>query len=168
VALGSLQSNSIGDEGVAAISSGLASVPQLQALKYAVAVCVLVVCLRRRDPVAQSVRDWGGSMRAGCVVGVRAGMPVCVWCDMCAWLRRWCRMVVCSLGWNNFGPEGAAAISRSLASVPQLQTLKYAVAVCVLVVWLRRRDPVAQSVRDWGGSMRAGCVGVRAGMPVCV
>jgi hypothetical protein len=62
-----------------------------------------------------------------------------VWCDMCAWLRRWCRMVVCSLGWNNFGPEGAAAISRSLASVPQLQTLEYVVAVCVLVVWLRRR-----------------------------
>jgi hypothetical protein len=47
-------------------------------------------------------------------------------------------MVLCSLGWNNFGPEGAAAISRSLASVPQLHTLKYVVAVCMLLVWLRK------------------------------
>ena len=59
---------------------------------------------------------------AGCV-GVGAGMPVWVWCDMCAWLRLWCRVAVGSLQSNNIGPEGAAAISRSLASVPQLQTL---------------------------------------------
>ncbi len=77
-------------------------------------------------------------------------------------------MALGSLQSNSIGPEGAAAISRSLASVPQLQALKYVVAVCVLVVWLRLLYPVAQSVRDWGGSVLAGCVGVQAEVPVCV
>ena len=68
-------------------------------------------------------------------MGVGAGMPVWVWCDMCAWLRLWCRVAVGSLQSNNIGPEGAAAISRSLASVPQLQTLEYVCcgAVCTCV-----------------------------------
>ena len=68
-------------------------------------------------------------------MGVGAGMPVWVWCDMCAWLRLWCRVAVGSLGNNEIGDEGAAAISRSLASVPQLQTLKYVCcgAVCTCV-----------------------------------
>ncbi len=50
-------------------------------------------------------------------------------------------MVLCSLGWNGIGPEGAAAISSGLASVFQLQTLEYVVAVCMLVVRLWRGDP---------------------------
>ncbi len=36
---------------------------------------------------------------------------------------------MCSLENNLLGPEGAAAISLGLASVPQLQTLTYVAAV---------------------------------------
>ena len=96
MALCRLKGSNIGPEGAAAISRSLASVPQLQTLQYVCcgAVCALVVRLRRRDPVAQGVRGGAWWMPvpvpvcgAGCV-GVRAGMPVWVWCDMCAWLRR--------------------------------------------------------------------------------
>ncbi len=100
--------------------------------------------------VVQIVRWWcaglpglGASVWA-CDVGC-----LCVRCDMCACLRPWCRVAMCSLENNDIGPEGAAAISRGLASVPQLQTLQYVFVVCVLVVPLRPRDPVAQSVRGW-------------------
>jgi hypothetical protein len=51
-------------------------------------------------------------------------------CDMCACLRLWCRVAVCSLRYNSIDDEGAAAISRGLASVPQLQTLEYVFEVC--------------------------------------
>jgi hypothetical protein len=68
---------------------------------------------------------------------------------MCACLRLWCCVAMCSMENNSIGPEGAAAISSGLASVPQLQTLQYVFVVCVLVVPLRPRDPVAQSVRGW-------------------
>ncbi len=61
-----------------------------------------------------------------CELGCR-----CVLCGICALLRLWCRVALCSLNNNSIGPEGAAAISRGLASVPQLLTLKYVVAVCV-------------------------------------
>ncbi len=74
-------------------------------------------------------------------MGVRAGLPVCLWCDMYDCLRLWCRVALCSLNSNSIGPEGAAAISRGLASVPQLQTLEYVVTVCALVVPYRRRAP---------------------------
>jgi hypothetical protein len=67
VALCSLRGSTIGDEGAAAISDGLASVPLLQMLQYVVVVCALVVPLRRRDLVAQGVRGWGASVRAECV-----------------------------------------------------------------------------------------------------
>jgi hypothetical protein len=165
VALCSLSYNSIGDEGAAVISRGLAMVPQLQTLQYAVAVCVLVVPLQRWDPVAQGVRGWGGLPVCG------RGVWVCelgLWGDMYAWLLLWCCVALCSLWNNSIGPEGAAAISRSLASVPQLRTLKYVAAACALVVRLRRWDPSAQGLRGWGGSVPAGCVGVGAGVPVCV
>jgi hypothetical protein len=56
-------------------------------------------------------------------------------CDMCACLHLWYRVAVCSMGWNSIGPEGAAAISRGLASVPQLQTLEYVFVVCVCGSW---------------------------------
>jgi hypothetical protein len=64
---------------------------------------------------------------------------------------RACACGVCRLGLNSIGDEGVAAISRGLASVPQLQALEYVFVVCVceLVVPSRPRDPVAQSVRGW-------------------
>jgi hypothetical protein len=92
-----------------------------------------------------------------------------VWCDMCAWLRRWCRMVLCSLYNNKIGPEGAAAISGGLASLSQLQTLEYVVAVCVR--WWCGCGAGTRGARcaglEWecAGSV---CVGMRAGVPVCV
>ncbi len=83
-----------------------------------------------------------------------------MWCDMCGCLRLWVRVALCSLNENDVGDEGAAAISGGLTSVPQLQKLKYVVAVCALVVPLRWRDRVTQGVRGWGASVWAGCVGV--------
>jgi hypothetical protein len=66
-----------------------------------------------------------------------------VWCDVCACPHLWCRVALCSLSYNSIGDEGAAVVSCGLASVPKLQTLQYAVAVCLLVVPLQRWDHVA-------------------------
>ncbi len=76
-----------------------------------------------------------------------------VWLNMCGCLRLWCRVALCSLCFNSIGDKGTSAISRGLASVPQLQRLEYVVAVCALVVPLRPRDHVTQTCG--------------AGMPVC-
>ena len=172
VAMCSLYNNDIGPEGAAAISRSLASVPQLQTLKYVCcgAVCT---CVGGADVAAgpRGARGVGrGLVDAGCQCQC-AGQGVWAWELGClcgcgatcvhGWLRLWCRVALCSLERNRIGPEGAAAISCGLASVPQLQTLEYVVAVCALVVPLRRQDPVAQGVRGCGASVRAECVGVR-------
>jgi hypothetical protein len=164
VALCSLGVNSIGPEGAAAISHGLVSVPQLQKLLYVCCGGCVGGAVDAAGPCGAKCTGLGASVRSGCVCACER-WRLCVWCDTCGCLRLWCRVALCSLGWNGFGPEGAAAISRGLASVPQLQTLKYVVAVCELVVPLRRRDPVVQSVRGWDASLES--VGMRVGVPVC-
>ena len=64
-------------------------------------------------------------------------------------------VAVCSLGCNNIGDEGAAAISHGLGSVPQLQTLEYVLWKFCLLLWTRLRGTL------WRG---AGC----DGRAVCV
>jgi hypothetical protein len=82
-------------------------------------------------------------------------------CDMCACLRLWCRVAMCSLQSNGIGDEGAAAVSRGLASVPQLQTLKYVFAVCVCVGGaVGAAGPCGAERAGLGASVRAECVGV--------
>jgi hypothetical protein len=117
---------------------------------------------RRRALVGTSSLYGGGRER----MMEPAGVPVCVLGEMRACRGGGC-VALCSLNSNRISDEGAAAISRGLASVPQLQRLEYVVAVCALVVPLRRRDPVTQGMRGRGASVRAECVGVR-GWGACV
>jgi hypothetical protein len=153
VAVCSLRYNSIGDEGAAAISRGLASVPQLQTLKYVFVVCVSWWCRCSRGTLWR--RACGAGCECACRVCGRATWGGCVCAARHEGLLRGAGVVMCSLFNNRIGPEGAAAISRglpsvpSVPSVPQLQMLQYVFVVCVLVVPLRPRDPVAQSVRGW-------------------
>ncbi len=90
MALGSLQSNSIGPEGAAAISGGLASVPQLQTLKYVVAVCVCwwCGCGAGTRGARRAGLEWECAGRVCGRASWDVVRHVCVWCDMCAWLRR--------------------------------------------------------------------------------
>jgi hypothetical protein len=103
--------NHIGPDGAAAISSGLASVPQLTSLEY-VCVCGVRLCV------------------PGCDSGVGAWDPCGLVLPGACWGRLWCFF---RLAMNCIGPDGAAAISGGLASVPLLQTLKY-VCACVRCV----------------------------------
>jgi hypothetical protein len=50
---------------------------------------------------------------------------LCVWSDVCARLRLWCRVALCSLGSNEIGPEDAAAFRAVLASVGTLCSLDF-------------------------------------------
>jgi hypothetical protein len=104
-------------------------------------------------------------VRAECM-GVRRGVAVCVRCDMCACLRLWCRVAMCSLHSNDIGPEGATAISRGLVSVPQLQTLQYVLWCVCIGGAVAAAGPCGAERAGLGASVRAECVGVQRGVAV--